>query len=102
VWGDWGAQLPSPNELSLAAWMDRALPELAVGASVAMDPGPSGAHEGNISYNSAHNIRRATLMRALVTDSLTMDRLLSAAGLPGGFAVLMDMLQVSDPLDSDT
>ena len=39
-------------------------------------------------------------MRALVTDSLTMDRLLSAAGLPGGFTVLMDMLQVSDLLDS--
>lgn len=61
------------EEKALAGWVDQSLPELT---------------------HRSEKTRRKLLFHALLTEGLTLVRLREAAKLPGGFRVLMDMLEV--------
>ena len=69
---DTGHHSPTPEEQHLAAWLDKALPDL-----------------------SESSTQRALLIRALASEDLTLCRLTDAARLAGGFRVLMDMFQLT-------
>jgi hypothetical protein len=62
----------SPEEQTLMAWVDTVLPE-----------------------KKEQGIQRALLIRALVNEGLTLSRLTAAGRLPGGFSVLMSMLELT-------
>lgn len=64
----------SPEHAELLAWIDRALPP---------------------EQTEHARARRALLVQALVEEGLTLTRLIEAVKLPGGFKVLLEMLDLS-------
>jgi hypothetical protein len=64
---------PTTDEKELAAWVSRVLPDLA---------------------QTGQETRLKLLCRALKSNELTLPRLTKASRLPGGFRVLVDMLEV--------
>lgn len=64
----------SPEHQAMTAWIDKALPHC---------------------YASAQGVRRAILVETLMAEGLTLPRLSEAAKLPGGFRVLMEILDFS-------
>jgi hypothetical protein len=69
---DYASKGPTPEEEELTAWIDKSLPNLFTG------------------------IRHTLLVRALVSEGLTLSTLSEAAELRGGFEVLVGMLKLED------